>query len=221
MNVAWARLPECPGLAHALLRDEVARCCGVNPHEVRLAVLCGRCGSHRHGKPYVLPIRDVVAPQVSLSRAEGVAIVAVTHAGPVGVDIERTDALSFPGFDTVALHPDERAGDIRDRATTWVRKEALLKATGDGLLVDPRTIHLSDPGVPPRLVEWAADNAPGGGVWMFDIDVGAAYRAGLAVLSDRRPDLSVREADREDLPHEAMRGRAHPEPDPCEPLRSR
>lgn len=220
MNVVWARLPGRPGLAHTLLRDEVARSCGVTRHEVRLAVLCGRCGSHRHGKPYVLPIRDVAAPQVSLSRAEGVAIVAVTHAGPVGVDIERIDALSFPGFDPVALHPDERAGDIQDRATTWVRKEALLKATGDGLMVDPRTIHLSDPGSPPRLIGWAG-NAPRGGVWMFDIDVGAAYRSGLAVLSDERPGLSVREADREDLPHEARRGRAHPEPDPCEPPRSR
>lgn len=221
--MVWARLPALPGLARALLRDEVARSCGVTRQEVTLAALCGACGSDRHGKPHVLPIRGVAVPHVSLGRAEGVAIVAVAHGGPVGVDIELTESASFPGFDDVALHPRERAGNTAERATTWVRKEALLKATGDGLGVDPRRIRLSDPGAPPHLVDWAADNPPAAGPWMFDVDVdvGAAYRASVAVLSGNRPGLSVREAGREDLPHQAMPGTAPPEPDRCAPPRRR
>ena len=47
----------------------------------------------------------------------------------------------------------------RDRAflSFWTRKEALLKAAGVGLAVDPREIEMSAPGVPARVLHVPAE----------------------------------------------------------------
>ncbi|HEV2444098.1 MAG TPA: 4'-phosphopantetheinyl transferase superfamily protein, partial [Steroidobacteraceae bacterium] len=60
--------------------------------------------------------------------------------GPVGVDLEPAGAGDFDGVADVALTPRERLAlrrlpsEQRSSAalTWWVRKEAVLKATGDG-----------------------------------------------------------------------------------------
>ena len=68
----------------------------------------------------------------------------MSHA--VGVDVEAAGSASFDGFDDVALHPEERCVDDHERTRLWTRKEALLKAHGTGLAVDPRTVWLSADG---------------------------------------------------------------------------
>lgn len=73
----------------------------------RVLRMCPRCGSGEHGRPVVA--RPGVS--VSLSYADGAGLVAWSLAGPVGVDLERGP---------------EHAG--------WTRREALLKATGQGVL---------------------------------------------------------------------------------------
>jgi 4'-phosphopantetheinyl transferase len=208
LAVAWARLSDCPGLADALLRAEVARSCGTTTGTVRLARLCPRCGSAAHGKPYVLAWDDTVPPHVSISRSDDLAIVAVCRGGPVGIDVERLDAPTFSGFDDVALHPREHAPTVADRAVTWVRKESLLKATGDGLSVHLDGIRLSDPDQAPQLVEWSTSHPPLSSVWMYDVVVGRAHAACVSVLSDEAPRLTVREAAREELPRRASPGTA-------------
>jgi len=147
----------------------------------------------------VRPIGGFTPPYVNLSRAGDVVMVAFTHGGPVGVDIERSDAPSFAGFDDVVLHPQERATSVRDRATTWARLESLLKATGDGLSVDPRGIRLSGPRVPPCLIEWASRPSLPGRVWMYDVAVDAGHVAGVTLLADERAELIVREVGPEAL----------------------
>ena len=55
----------------------------------------------------------------------------------------------FPGFDDVALTPAERQllaalppeEAMPWRAAAWARKEALLKARGTGLRVDPASVE--------------------------------------------------------------------------------
>jgi 4'-phosphopantetheinyl transferase len=89
---------------------------------------------------------------LSLSRSCGWALLAagpVGAAAAVGVDLEQSSGAGFPGFDDVALTPTERQrlaalapGDATPwRAAAWARKEALLKARGTGLRIDPASVE--------------------------------------------------------------------------------
>ena len=108
---------------------------------------CPNCGGTDHGRPLV------DGAFVSLSRAGGLVAIAVSLDGPVGVDIESVARVSASGFDDVAFSGTERtriaAADDPDlqRARLWTSKEAILKARGTGLRVDPRTVDPRDPGV--------------------------------------------------------------------------
>lgn len=106
---------------HEILRTEVGA-----RDVVRL---CPRCAGTTHGRPRVVAEDP---PHVSLSYAEGLAVVAWSWAGPVGIDVERDG-------------PD--VGEFGDRLT-WTRTEALLKATGEGLTRDPADL----PDLPTRTL---------------------------------------------------------------------
>jgi len=101
--------------------------------------------------------------QVSLAHSGEVALVAIAHGIQIGVDVERlrsgTDGWSLV---THALAAGEKAmlrafpAARRSEAflSMWTRKEAILKAAGVGLAVDPRLLELAGPRivvVPPEL----------------------------------------------------------------------
>lgn len=174
--------------AHALLRDVVATYCEVGPDSVRIGSRCPHCGSQEHGRPLAWIGTGRPAPHVSLARAGSLLVVAVTDAGPVGVDVEPAQAASFPGFDQVALHPAEHVTDDAGRTRTWVRKEALLKATGDGLRVDPRTVRLTGPQEPPGVLDWPALREP---AWLYDLQPAPGHSGAVAVLSPTAPRLHL------------------------------
>ncbi|MGP3926004.1 4'-phosphopantetheinyl transferase family protein [Streptomyces sp. 8N616] len=118
--------------SRALLRTVVARYLGCAAHEVRLA----RDGQ---GRP-VLP--DEPGVHISLAHTTGCCAVAVSTAGPVGVDVEWVRPVSLPdGLAGRILGPaeleewDRVAGPDRARwlLRRWTWKEALLKAEGTGL----------------------------------------------------------------------------------------
>lgn len=182
-----------------LLARTVASVLGVSPDDVVLSRLCPSCGSARHGRPVVLGLGSRT-PFVSLARAERLIVVAVSTAGPVGVDIERGDAPGFHGFDQVVLHEHERAVTVRERAIVWTRKEALLKATGHGLSVDPRLLEMSAPADPPRLLRWAAPDPPAGPPWMATLSLIPQFVACVAVLGVEAPQLTVQAATVEEAP---------------------
>lgn len=94
---------------------------------------CLTCGVP-HGRPRVDGL------SVSSSSAGDRVLVAVAGAEvEVGVDVELVPDELFDGFDDFALHPSERRtlpdgpGRISTRITSWVEKEAVLKAAGIGL----------------------------------------------------------------------------------------
>lgn len=115
------------------IREVVAEAAGCSPDEVVIAQRCQRCGGP-HGRPTVrIPGRRALF--LSWSSASGITAVAVDRS-PVGVDVvPRPELLG------------------------WARLEAVLKATGLGLAVDPSLVGLSataverwdGPGPRPRL----------------------------------------------------------------------
>jgi 4'-phosphopantetheinyl transferase len=177
--------------ARDLLVAEVARFLDVPPGVVVLAHECRRCGSDEHGRPRVLPTAAVRRPpHVSLSRAGSLSLVAVSDAGPVGVDVETHGAADVPGLD-VMLHPDERSLARVDPTRTWVRTEALLKAYGLGLAVDPADVRIDGRG----LVSWSSPHPAPGMVLLRDVDVPGHVAAVVLIPhgDGTRMDLSVRQ----------------------------
>jgi len=104
---------------------------------------CISCGSTEHGKPWVKGVA------LSLSRSQGLVMAAAGPDGlPLGADIEKVPAEIFPGFDEYAVAASELPGpdapglsDV-ERIQLWVAKEAVLKAAGLGLALDPSAVAL-------------------------------------------------------------------------------
>lgn len=113
---------------------------------------CPRCGADDHGRPYLCSGGAELGVGISISRCHGALAVAMSHGAAVGIDLEHPDRTRFEGFADVALHVDERATSARERAVTWARKEAYLKALGVGLDVDPRSVRLTDARSAPRVL---------------------------------------------------------------------
>lgn len=133
------------GDAYAALASLVAEVTCTN--EVTITRACPQCGSSSHGRPTALAGGESVAVSLARPTADaGVALIAVSRDQAIGVDLEARDAGDFPGFDAVTLHPAESAEDAVARTRAWVRKEALLKAHGTGLAIDPRRVRLSPQG---------------------------------------------------------------------------
>ncbi len=175
-----------PDVAYGILRAEVARLLGSAAGEVVVAHRCPHCGSADHGRPLVVLPDGRRPPHVSIGRTRGLTVVAVSEAGSVGVDVEPVGAASFDGFDDVALHPAERAATAGERTRSWVRKEALLKATGAGLRTDPREVRVDADFV---LL------ADGTTAWLRDVDAGTGdWVVAVAVVCAEPPRLSVRAA---------------------------
>lgn len=176
-------------LSSALSRTVLARLAGVRPADLVFVRRCPRCGG-RHGKPWLSgPGAEL---QFSVSHAGDVVGLAVTRRGPVGIDVEPLDGARVgPWLDDAALSPSERqelrassgADPMWARALVWTRKEALLKASGYGLIVDPAQVRVSAARLPPALCGW--DHAPSRptAATLRDLDPGPQHVASLAVLA--------------------------------------
>jgi 4'-phosphopantetheinyl transferase len=113
-------------------------------------------------------------------------LLALSRDCALGVDIEEIDPSRDPGSFLAALHPSERAqfgdspADAAGVLRRWVRKEALLKAAGVGLEVDPRSFALPAEACPQPVrlhgIEWT----------VHDIDPGPGAVAALAACAPRR-----------------------------------
>lgn len=111
-----------------------------------------------HGKP---SLSRPGAPRFSLSHAGAFSVLALWGGGKIGVDVALEEVL--PDLDrlvTRAFGPEERARfqelppELRLGAFygAWTQKEALLKALGTGLSLEPDLFAVEvDPRAAPRL----------------------------------------------------------------------
>jgi 4'-phosphopantetheinyl transferase len=139
--------------AHALLRAELSRRASRAPQEWRFAAT-------KLGKPYLLdPPRDL---RFSLSHARGMVAVAIAEGVEVGVDVESAErraesmklAERFFAPEEIALLRNVEGDRRRDLFfAIWTLKEAVVKATGQGLSraldsfkvsVDPPRVAMRD-----------------------------------------------------------------------------
>jgi 4'-phosphopantetheinyl transferase len=95
---------------------------------------------NRFGKPQLASTEDAAPLQFNLSCSGGIALLALTRVGPVGVDVERVDPRNLDAAQVIfrgEVHDRFQAlpTGIREAAfhNAWTRKEAVLKAAGLGI----------------------------------------------------------------------------------------
>ncbi len=148
--------------AHALLRLELSRYADRPARAWRFAAT-------PLGKPYLLsPPRDL---RFSLSHARGMVVVALAEGVDIGVDVEsgvrRADSMKLAERFFAREEVDFLRGldeEARRDAffATWALKEAVVKATGEGLAraLDSFVVSLEPPRVTmraPSAPDWSAD----------------------------------------------------------------
>jgi 4'-phosphopantetheinyl transferase len=176
-----------------LLRRDVAGSLGTNVDAVQIAAVCPRCGGD-HGAPTARVVGGAL--HLSLTRRSGLVVTAMSPDLAVGVDAERQGAVTDEVRDLLC-HP---AADPNANLTrTWVRKEAVLKATGHGLTVEPRQFAVRPHAESPGLLAWEAPGDPTLPIWVRDLDLPAPYVGSVAIVCADRPDVIVRQADSEAL----------------------
>jgi 4'-phosphopantetheinyl transferase len=132
--------------------------------------------------------------------------VAVSPYGPLGVDVEEDSGRIGEDIARQLLAPDEPPSGGAGLLAYWTRKEALLKATGDGLRVPLRDLRVSAPDEPPRLRDW--DGRPGLAerIVMHALEPGPGYAACLALL-DHPEGVPVHERSASRMLRTAATGR--------------
>jgi 4'-phosphopantetheinyl transferase len=166
----------------ALSRLLLGAHCGTLPEDLTIDRTCVRCGQP-HGKPRLLdPASDL---EYSVSHAGERIAVAIARGGPVGVDVESLQRI--PDVETLAPHvlsAPERAAekhqDVDDFLRYWARKEAVLKATGDGLRAPMAELTISAPDEPARVVSWASRPDLVSRIVLADLHPGDGYVACVA-----------------------------------------
>jgi 4'-phosphopantetheinyl transferase len=175
----------------ALAKTVLARYTGLRPADVRFDRTCGQCGEP-HGKP----VLEGGGVEHSVAHSGDLIAVAVART-PVGVDVEQLDGRPHPlGGDgdpealaRLVLSAAERAvlaavppaGRARAFLVAWTRKEAVTKATGDGLRAAFSDVVVAADAGSPRLVAWPYPRSPHG-VSLLDLDTDPGYVAALAVI---------------------------------------
>jgi len=109
------------------LRALAAELAGGDPADVTVRARCVDCGGP-HGRPVLGGSRALDGLHASVAHAGDVVVVAVGADGPIGIDAEPRGREAPPGT-TLA---------------EWVRIEAVLKADGRGLRVDPSRVRFED-----------------------------------------------------------------------------
>lgn len=170
-------------VARGVLRAILGRYLAIGPADVRFAY-------GRRGKPGFDATMNTGDLRFNLSHSGEVALVAVAEDRELGVDVEsfRTieeDALAerfFSRRENTAL----RALPSGDRRAAfyacWTRKEAYVKARGDGLAIalDQFSVTVA-PHEAARLLDVEGHSAEAGHWTLADLDVGDGYAAALCI----------------------------------------
>lgn len=169
-------------IARAILRDILSRYTGVPPGELVFS-------QAQQGKPHL--VQPSVALQFNVSHSADRMLAAVSDGPAVGVDIERLRALSdlmelaarfFAAREHSTLLSLEGWQRIRAFFDAWTRKEAVMKARGDGLTLPLDQVEVTLlPGESPRLLRLAGSVGEAECWSLHSVEVPEGFTAALAV----------------------------------------
>ncbi len=170
--------------ARGLLRLMIGYYLGHDPVQLRF-----RYG--RHGKPMVDGEFRTDSPRFNLSHSNGMGLYAFAHGREVGVDLEwlrpyPLDAQVAERY--LSRREKECLGGLprselqRAQLRSWTRREAYVKARGEGLSFLPKLSHLAFvPGRPVRPLSSVEESRQRPRWFLMDLDVLPEYVAALVV----------------------------------------
>lgn len=129
---------------------------------------------------------------MSVAHGGAWVVVAVCAFAPVGVDVEPVGRGFEEELVEQVLAPVERDGE--GVLVAWVRKEAVVKATGDGLRVEPREVVVSVGGERPRVLAYPGRPELVGSVAIADVAPDREHVGAVAVLAPEPVTLAVLDA---------------------------
>lgn len=171
-------------LAHATLRRIVALYLPVSMRELDFQY-------GPHGKPYLAgkPIC------FNLSHSGAMALVAITKNAEVGIDIEEinrrhaADEIAerfFSEAENLAYRAYQEPERLHAFFRCWSRKEAVIKALGEGLSCPLHSFDVSLDRNHARLLDLRRQDAHAGSWVMFAVDAHPDYTAAAAVIGSCR-----------------------------------
>jgi 4'-phosphopantetheinyl transferase len=179
--------------AAAVVRLVLGETIGRPPDQLDFDRTCPRCGAP-HGKPQ---LAGATGLQFSVSHSGGSVVVAVARDSAVGVDVEEVgtpEPAELADTAELVLAPSERRRVARwpERrrpqafTTYWTRKEAVLKATGQGLTTSPAHLVVTPPSAAPRVLRWPSAPVPLEELVLHPLHPPRGLVAALAVLGPAR-----------------------------------
>jgi len=144
-----------------------------------------------HGKPFLSGAFAKSGLNFNLAHSENLALLAITRVGTVGVDVERIRPLTdadqivanfFSARESAAFHNLPIEQKLAAFFNLWTRKEAWLKATGEGIGSRLNAVEVSFlPGDPARFLSLPED--PQNTVlWMLhNLEPAPGFAAALAI----------------------------------------
>jgi 4'-phosphopantetheinyl transferase len=171
-------------VARGVLREILAAYLGATPDTVRFVYTAA-------GKPALAEPFTGAGVEFNVSHSGEIALYAIGTSGRLGVDVELIrplddlEALATRNFSTaeqralLALPPGQREPAF---FACWTRKEAFIKALGDGLSypLDAFTVSFAA-GEPARLLEVRGEPAAAARWTLVALDIGVGYAAAVAV----------------------------------------
>ena len=183
----FAKLRRSYTLSRGGLRILLAHYLRCPPNEIEL--VCGL-----NGKP---KLRDSSRIRFNASHSGQMALYAFTLGCELGVDVEELQELDDPEsiaarfFSTaevselLSLIPDDRGLAF---FRCWTRKEAYVKAIGDGLAIPLNRFQVTLlPGAPARFVQIASDMGNASDWTLHHLELVPGYVGALAYQDSQRP----------------------------------
>jgi 4'-phosphopantetheinyl transferase len=170
--------------ARAMLRTLLGKYLGIDPAALSFSY-------SQNGKPHLSQPYAATGLTFNLSHSGGIALYAFSRNRDLGVDVEQirqdyeVDGIARRFF---SAHEQKQLSDLPAKGKPeaffrcWTRKEAYIKATGDGLSLPLSQFDVSlDSGNTDALVTTRPDPAEAARWRLTDINAGTGYAGALCV----------------------------------------